>query len=175
MDKKTSKRSKSRGLDNLQSAGSDLQETNKKMQGKEKEFSTENNVIFSFRVNQGLIHYIKKIRLFKIEEKTSNHLYSESDVVREGIELLRKTFPDVPQRPDDVEIPTRRGRGLNRDPNTIMSNTSFTLSDHDINWIYNFIYDKQKGGGRYTKEEFLSLLIKHMEMKFMINKKSSKN
>lgn len=162
---------KIKGLGNLKTAGSNLQKNAEIIQEREKEFSTENTVIFSFRVNQDLIHYIKKLRLFKIEEKTSNHLYSESDVVREGIELLRETFPEIPQRPDDVEMPTRRGRGLKRDPDTIMSNTSFTLSDHDVNFIYNFIYDKQKGGGRYTKEEFLALLVEHMEMKFKINKK----
>lgn len=162
---------KIKGLGNLKTAGSNLQKNAEIIQEREKEFSTENTVIFSFRVNQDLIHYIKKLRLFKIEEKTSNHLYSESDVVREGIELLRDTFPNIPQRPDDVEMPTRRGRGLKRDPNTVMSNTSFTLSDHDVNFIYNFIYDKQKKGGRYTKEEFLALLVEHMEMKFKINKK----
>lgn len=162
---------KIKGLGNLKTAGSNLQKNAEIIQEREKEFSTENTVIFSFRVNQDLIHYIKKLRLFKIEEKTSNHLYSESDVVREGIELLRETFPNIPQRPDDVEMPTRRGRGLKRDPDTIMSNTSFTLSDYDVNFIYNFIYDKQKKGGRYTKEEFLALLVEHMEMKFKINKK----
>jgi hypothetical protein len=162
---------KIKGLGSLKTAGSNLQKNAEIIQEQEKEFSTENNVIFSFRVNQDLIHYIKKLRLFKIEEKTSNHLFSESDVVREGIELLRETFPNIPQRPDDVEIPTRRGRGLKRDPDTVMSNTSFTLSEYDVNFIYNFIYDKQKKGGRYTKEEFLALLIDHMEMKFKINKK----
>lgn len=165
------KKPKIRGLGSLKTAGSNLQKNAEIIQEQEKVFSTENTVIFSFRVNQDLIHYIKKLRLFKIEEKASNHLYSESDVVREGIELLREKFSNVPQRPIDVEMPTRRGRGLTRNPSIIMSNTSFTLSENDVNFIYNFIYDKQKGGDRYTKEEFLALLVEQMEKKFKINKK----
>lgn len=162
---------KIKGLENLKTAGFNLQKNAEKIQEQEKEYSTYNTVIFSFRVSQDLIHYIKRFRIFKIEENPSNHLYSESDAVREGVQLLRNTFADIPQRPKDIEKPTKRGRGLKRDPNTIMSNTSFTLSENDVNWIYNFIFHQQKGGGRYTKEEFLALLVEHLEMKFKINRK----
>lgn len=160
-----------KGLSNLKNAGSSLQKNAEIMKEKEKEYSTENNIIFSFRVNKELIHYIKKFRIFKIEDNPSNHLYSDSDVVREGLQLLKETFPSIPQRPEDVEVPTKRGRGEKRDPAVIISNTSFTLSESDINFIYNFIFDRQKGGARYTKEEFLALLVEHLEMKFKINKK----
>jgi hypothetical protein len=72
MDKKTDKRPRSRGLSNLQSAGEDLQKTVNK---KNIEFSTENNIPFSFTLDRNLVLFIKELVL-KNEEYCNNFQFS---------------------------------------------------------------------------------------------------
>ncbi|WP_336691078.1 MULTISPECIES: hypothetical protein [unclassified Chryseobacterium] len=161
---------KKRGLQALTKAGSNLKETTEKIKEEKPEFSTENNIIFSFNLNKDLLLYIKQLRIFKIHSDLSHYLYNESDAVREGIQLLKKAFPNISQRPDEIKNPAKAGRGAKSDPNIIRSRTSFAISEADVEFVYNFIYDKQKGGDRYTKEEFFCLLVEHLEKKYKIRK-----
>lgn len=161
---------KKRGLQALTQAGSSLKETTEKIKDEKQEFSTENNIIFSFYLNKDLLLYIKQLRIFKINSNSSHYLYNESEAVREGIQLLKEAFPNIPQRPDEIKNPAKAGRGAKSDPNIVRSRTSFAMSEADVEFIYNFIYNKQKGGDRYTKEEFFSLLVEHLENKYKLKK-----
>ena len=156
-------RIKSRGLSNLQSAGKDLQE-----KINDYKFSEENNISFSFKLEKKLIMFIKELVLSKISESVEYYNYNESSAVREGISLLRKSKP-LEQRPDEIINPTKRGRKSTLGPGIIKLNTSFLISEADREYIYNFIYHQQKGGGRFTKEEFFCELVKELSSKYNID------
>lgn len=162
MDKKTDKRPRSRGLSNLQSAGEDLQKT---INEKNIEFSTENNIAFSFTLDRNLVLLIKELVLKKINASVENYNFNESSAVREGIQLLRIISP-VKQRPEEIGNPTKRGRKSTATEGVVKVNTSFLISESDREYIYNFIYERQKGGGRFTKEEFFVLLVEQLEKKY---------
>lgn len=168
MDKKTEKRAKSRGLDNLQMAGSDLQETNEKIKEHKQEYSTENNITFAFTLPISMIAYIKELVIEKLSE---DYNYNESNAVREGIKLLKIASPNLEQRPDEYAIPTKKGRKSTADKEIKMKSTSFLISEADQNFIYNFIYNKQKGGGIFKKEEFFDLIIEQLEQKYQLHRK----
>lgn len=168
MDKKTEKRIKSRGLDNLQMAASTLQDTNEKIKERGQEYSTENNITFAFTLPVIMIAYIKELVITKLSEDYS---YNESSAVREGIQLLKLVNPNIEQRPDDLPISTKKGRKSTADKKIIKKSTSFLISADDQNFIYNFIYKEQKGGGIFKKEEFFSLLIEQLELKYNLNGK----
>lgn len=162
MDKKIDKRPRSRGLSNLQSAGQDLQKT---VNDKTVEFSTENNIPFSFTLGRNLILFIKELVLKKINESVENYHFNESSAVREGIQLLCLISP-VKQRPVEVGNPTKKGRKSTAAQGVIKINTSFLISESDREYIYNFIYEKQKEGGRFTKEEFFVLVVEQLGKKY---------
>lgn len=162
MDKKTDKRPRSRGLSNLQSAGEDLQKT---INEKNIEFSTENNIPFSFTLDRNLVLFIKELVLKKINASVENYHFNESSAVREGIQLLRIISP-IKQRPEEIGNPTKRGRKSTATEGVVKVNTSFLISESDREYIYNFIYERQKGGGRFTKEEFFVLVVEQLEKKY---------
>ena len=159
-------RIKSRGLSNLQLAGKDLQD-----QISDYKFSEENNISFSFKLEKKLIMFIKELVLAKISESVEYYNFNESSAVREGISLLRKNKP-LQQRPDEISNPTKRGRKSTLAPGIIKVNTSFLISEADREYIYNFIYHKQKGGGRFTKEEFFCELVKELSNQYNIEVKA---
>lgn len=162
MNKKIDKRPRSRGLSNLQSAGEDLQKT---VNEKNIEFSTENNIPFSFTLDRNLVLFIKELVLKKINESVENYHFNESSAVREGIQLLSVISP-VKQRPEEIGNPTKRGRKSTAAEGVVKVNTSFLISESDREYIYNFIYERQKGGGRFTKEEFFVLAVEQLEKKY---------
>jgi len=162
MDKKKDKRPRSRGLSNLQSAGEDLQKT---VNERNIEFSTENNISFSFTLDRNLVLFIKEFVFKKINSSVENYHFNESSAVREGIQLLGE-ISQVNQRPEEIGNPTKKGRKSTAAEGVIKVNTSFLISEADREYIYNFIYERQKGGGRFTKEEFFILVVGQLEKKY---------
>jgi hypothetical protein len=161
------KRKKSRGLDNLQSAGSDYQETTEKLK-ENKVYSTENNLTVAFTLPISMIAYIKELVIEKLAEDYS---YTESSAVREGIQLLKLVNPTLKQRPDEVANPTKKGRKTTLNKEIIKKTTSFLLSEADQNFMYNYIYKEQLGGGLFRKEEFFNLIIEQLEQKYQLHRK----
>lgn len=163
MDKKSIK-----GLDKLKSAGTNLQVSNNKIEEKKYEYSDKNTVVFAVTLPVSMITYLKELVIFKMD---SDYSYSEGSAVREGIKLLKEESPFVKQRPDDVPVPTKKGRRSTADKDIIKKNTSFLISEADLNFVYNFIYHKQKGGGVFIKEELFTLLIELLENKYKLKSK----
>lgn len=161
------KRKKSRGLDNLQSAGSDYQETTEKLK-ENKVYSTENNLTVAFTLPISMIAYVKELVIEKLAEDYS---YTESSAVREGIQLLKLVNPTLKQRPDEVVNPTKKGRKTTLNKEIIKKTTSFLLSEADQNFMYNYIYKEQIGGGLFRKEEFFNLIIEQLEHKYQLHRK----
>lgn len=164
MDKKPIK-----GLDKLKRAGTNLQVTNDKIEEKKHIYSDKSSVVFAVTLPISMISYLKELVIFKMD---SDYSYSEGSAVREGIRLLQEASPFVHQRPDDVPVPTKKGRRSTADKEIIKKNTSFLISEADLNFVYNFIYFKQKGGGVFIKEELFSLLIEHLENKYNLKGKN---
>lgn len=162
---------KIKGLGNLKNAGSSLQKNAEKIKEQEKEFSTENNIALTFTLDKNLVLYVKELVFFKINNNVDNYFYNESEAVREGIELLGLSSP-VPQRPEEIKNPTKRGRGTKQDKEIVKVTTSFLISEKDLEYIYNYIYHQQKGGGRFTKEEFFVLVVEKLEEKYRIKKET---
>lgn len=162
------KKPKSRGLSNLKLAGSDLQEATEKIKEKNYEFSTENNIVYSFYGDVQLVVYLKRLRLSRNTDPDFYH-YSESDAVREGIKLLQKAFPNITQRPSQIHFSGKVGRGKTKPEEVKKVRTSFTISESDQEFINNFIYERQKGGERVTKEAFFAIMIEHLENKYKLN------
>ncbi|MCT2410056.1 hypothetical protein NZD88_21070 [Chryseobacterium antibioticum] len=160
-------KSKIKGLGSLKMAGSNLQKTAEKIQEQGVEFSTENNISFSFTLDRNLVLFIKEIVFIRINESVENYHFNESLAVREGIQLLSENFP-VKQRPEEIGNPTKRGRKSTATEGVVKVSTSFLISEADREFIYNFIYEKQKGGGRFTKEEFFILVVNQLENKYKI-------
>lgn len=160
---------KIRGLEGLKSAGTNLQASNDKLEEKKHEYSTKKKVIFAVTLPVTMIAYLKELVIFKLD---SDYGYSEGSAVREGIELLQEASPFVKQRPDDIPVPTKKGRKSTADKEIKKKSTSFLISEADLNFIYNFIYYKQKGGGIFIKEELFSLIIEQLENKYRIKEES---
>lgn len=154
-----------KGLDKLKTAGTNLQLSNDKIEEKKHVYSDKNSVVLAVTLPVSMITYLKELVIHKIE---SDYSYSEGSAVREGIKLLQEASPFVKQRPDDVPVPTKKGRKSTANKDIIKKNTSFLISEADQNFIYNFIYHKQKGGGVFIKEELFSLLIEHLENKYKL-------
>lgn len=160
-------KNKIRGLDNLKSAASNLMVSNEKIEEKKYEFSNEPNIIFSFTLPITMIAYVKKLVIHNL---SSDYSYNESSAVREGILLLKKLSPFINQRPDEIIISTKRGRKSTANKEIKKKTTSFLISEADQNFIYNYIYYKQKSGEIFIKEELFSLIIDQLEQKYNIIK-----
>lgn len=120
---------------------------------------------FSFTVDRELILYVKNLVLQKIKEDVNNYFYNESTAIKEGIDLLKISSP-VPKRPVEIGTPTKSGRGVATDKKIIKVSTSFLLSEEDKEFVYDYIYHQQRGGGRYTKEEFFNLIVEKLKEKY---------
>jgi hypothetical protein len=158
---------KIKGLENLKSAGSNLQVSNDKIEEKKLEFSKDNNITFAFTLPITMIAYLKELVIHKL---SSDYGYNESSAVREGLKLLQEASPFVKQRPEDIGVSTKRGRKSTADKEIKKKSTSFLISEADLNFIYNFIYYKQKSGSIFIKEELFSLIIEQLENKYKIQK-----
>lgn len=148
---------KSSGLDALKNASVEHEKSENKIN-----YSTLNNVIMAFHVDKELILFIKKLVFFKINEDVNSYHYNESEAVREGINLMRLTMPNLKERPAEIENPTRKGRRTTNS-GIVKVKTSFLVSENDKQFFYNLVYDRQKGGGTFTKEDFLKLIVEHLQ------------
>jgi hypothetical protein len=120
---------------------------------------------FAFTLEKELVLFIKELVLFRIKESLDNYFYNESEAIREGIELMKLAFP-MEKRPVEISNPTKSGRGASLDKSIERVNTSFLLHEEHKEYIYDFIYHKQEGGGRFTKGEFITLVVEQLKRKY---------
>ena len=104
--------------------------------------------------------------MVKRQEDPEFSQFTVSDVVKEGISLLRKTGVKLIERPGGL-IPTKRGRVANGPELTERMSTSFSLLESEVNFIYDYLYSKSGNIlGGFTKEEFMTDLIKVLKKKY---------
>ena len=112
------------------------------------------------------LNYLRKLELVKRQEDPEFSQFTVSDVVKEGISLLRKTGVKLIERPGGL-IPTKRGRVANGPELTERMSTSFSLLESEVNFIYDYLYSKSGNIlGGFTKEEFMTDLIKVLKKKY---------
>ena len=120
---------------------------------------------FTFVTEAENLNYLRKLELVKRQEDPEFSQFTVSDVVKEGISLLRKTGVKLIERPGGL-IPTKRGRVANGPELTERMSTSFSLLESEVNFIYDYLYSKSGNIlGGFTKEEFMTDLIKVLKKK----------
>lgn len=134
-------------------------------------FSEDNLFNFSFNVEKPLIDFIRKFVDIKRTNPDQYH-YSQSDAIREGINLLREINPTIIQRPRAVKIPTRKGRVygtvIDEGNKTEKVKTSFRINEIEKEYIYDFIYSKATSEKPYGKEDFLEELTDVLKEEYQI-------
>ena len=121
---------------------------------------------FTFVTEAENLNYLRKLELVKRQEDPEFSQFTVSDVVKEGISLLRKTGVKLIERPGGL-IPTKRGRVANGPELTERMSTSFSLLESEVNFIYDYLYSKSGNIlGGFTKEEFMTDLIKVLKKKY---------
>ena len=132
----------------------------KKSKVKEKSFN------FSFVSEAENINYIRRLEFEKRRQGSEFSYFTSSDVVKEGISLLRKRGPKLKNRPAGM-IPTRRGRVSNGTELKEKVTTSFSLIENEVDYIYDYIYTKSGDVlGSFTKEAFMNDMIKALKNKY---------
>lgn len=132
----------------------------KKPKTKEKSFN------FSFVSEAENINYIRRLEFEKRRQGSEFSYFTSSDVVKEGIALLRKKGPKLKNRPAGM-IPTRRGRVSNGTELKDKVTTSFSLIEDEVDYIYDYIYTKSGDIlGSFTKESFMNDMIKELKNKY---------
>lgn len=127
---------------------------------KEKSFN------FSFVSEAENINYIRQLEFVKRTKDPESSNFTSSDVVKEGIALLRKNGPKLKNRPEGM-IPTRRGRVTNGTELKNKVTTSFSLNKTEVDYIYDYIFTKSGDVlGSFTKEAFMNDLIKTLKKKY---------
>lgn len=127
---------------------------------KEKSFN------FSFVSEADNINYIRRLEFEKRRQGSEFSYFTSSDVVKEGIALLRKKGPKLKNRPAGM-IPTRRGRVSNGTELKEKVTTSFSLIENEVDYIYDYIYTKSGDIlGSFTKESFMNDMIKELKNKY---------
>lgn len=121
---------------------------------------------FTFKTEIENLNYLKKLEFAKRIESPQFAQFSVSDVVKEGLVLLKKSGPKLKDRPSGF-IPTRRGRVANGTEATKKMSTSFSLAESEVNFIYDYLYTKSGNIlGSFTKEEFMNDLINVLKTKY---------
>ena len=130
------------------------------------EIKKEKTLIFSYHLDEDTMNFIQDFIHYKRFEN-GKFEYNLSSMIKEGVSLLKERYPNIPNRPENVKIPTIRGRKkrVNED-DEIKYATSFNISESDREFIYNFIYDKLKKGEDYIKEDFMNDLITEIKRKY---------
>lgn len=122
------------------------------------------SVTFSFLLQYNVVQQLREIELLK--RQTDFH-YNVSDVIREGIEVMKKKYTDLPIRPNGV-LPTRRGKHSNSDKKEKF-HTSCRISEEQRDFIYDFMFSKnidengQIKAGNFTKDDFVEALLKDLK------------
>ena len=119
--------------------------------------------------------------MFKIERKNldwcrefvswkrlnlGDYQYTQSDIIREGISLLKEKYGELPNRPMSMAIPTKGGRVAGEVLKEPRKKTSFRISEIEREFIYNLIFFKLQGKINYTKENFLEEIINLLSLKY---------
>ncbi len=121
---------------------------------------------FSFTADVESLNYIRSLEFEKRQQDPEFFQFSASDVVKEGVELLRQTGPKLKKRPEGM-IPTRRGRTPKGEEIIKKVRTSFSLTESDVNYIYDYIFTKTGDTlGAFTKEDFMTDMIGALKSKY---------
>ncbi|HAV02469.1 MAG TPA: hypothetical protein DCW95_04620 [Chryseobacterium sp.] len=121
---------------------------------------------FSFTADIDSLNYIRALEFEKRRQDPEFFQFSASDVVKEGVELLRQTGPKLKKRPEGM-IPTRRGRTPKGEEIIKKVRTSFSLTESDVNYIYDYIFTKTGDTlGAFTKEDFMTDMIGALKSKY---------
>ncbi len=113
---------------------------------------------FPFVLTFEQMNFLREYVLVKRKQNIEYFSFSNTDAFREGLKLL-KDINSIPARPNEIKIPTRKGRRLGSKKGDKKYNTSFSLTTEEINFIYDFIYLKSKDGTDYNKEEFFEEVL----------------
>ena len=131
--------------------------------------SLKNDVTFSFLLQMEVVEQLREIEAIK---RKDNFHYCVSDVIRDGIDIMRNKYKDLPLRPNGV-LPTRRGKHSNSTKKERVF-TSCRISVIDREFIYDFMYSKNinKNGDflstNFTKDDFIEQLLKDVKASFKI-------
>lgn len=121
---------------------------------------------FTFVTEAENLNYLRKLEFAKRQENYEFSQFTVTDVVKEGIVLLRKSAGKMIERPGGL-IPTKRGRVANGPELKERMSTSFSLPESDVNFIYDYLFSKSGNVlGGFTKEEFMTDLIKVLKKKY---------
>jgi len=132
-----------------------LDKLNEQWNNAQEQQKVKKNVTFSFLIE---IEKIEALRSFESFKRKTDFHYSVSDVIREGIEIMRNQNKNLPSRPNGL-IPTRRGKHSNSQKKERVF-TSYRISENDRDFIYDYMYNKcSKMEGNYTKDDFMEDLI----------------
>lgn len=127
------------------------------------------NITFSFLLQIEVVQQMREIEAIK--RKTDFH-YTVSDVVREGIDIMRKKYKNLPLRPEGL-LPTRRGKHSNSTKKDKVF-TSCRITEQDREFIYDFMFSKninQDGefiNANFTKDDFMETLLKDFKANLKI-------
>lgn len=97
-----------------------------------------------------------------ISKKTSEGFYNYNlkDVFAEGLELLKKAFPNIS---NEKSLERRFYRGGKQSQKIESYSTSSILLVSDINWIDNFIAEKRRENQFFSKTDFIIELVEKLE------------
>ena len=116
---------------------------------------------FSFNIEKSMVDFIRDFVLEKRENPKYYH-YNNSDAMRDGISLLRESNSKIKRRPSNALLPTKRGT-LGRLNGITKVKTSFSISDRDKDFLYNYIYFKQQKKEDFGKADFFEDLVKALK------------
>ncbi len=116
---------------------------------------------FSFNIEKSMVNFVRDFVLQKRDNPKHYH-YNNSDAMRDGIAFLRESNPNIKRRPSNALLPTKRGT-LGRLNGITKVKTSFSISDKDKDFLYNYIYFKQQKKKDFGKAEFFADLIQALK------------
>jgi hypothetical protein len=140
---------------------------------KEEQFSTINNINFSFNLEQEKVEFLRNFVYFKRSLSPEFFHYNNSHALREGINLLQNENQNLKNRPTIAKVPTRVGSRGNLN-GIVKLKTSYSISEADRNFMYNYIYDKQNSNPDFSKTEFMEDIINILSSTYPTMKKATK-
>lgn len=113
---------------------------------------------FSFSLLAEEVDWFRDVVSKKRKSNDKFISYSNSDLFKDGLELLKIKYPNCDRTGE--ELPTRSGRKFNSIKEKRFP-TSFSITEEDRKFIYDFIYYKLKisSDGNYSKSNFIKDLI----------------
>ena len=113
---------------------------------------------FSFSLLAEEVDWFRSLVSKKRKSNDKFISYSNSDLFKDGVEFLKIKYPNCHRIGE--ELPTRTGRKFNSIKEKRFP-TSFSITESDRKFIYDFIYYKLKisSDGNYSKSNFIKDLI----------------